>query len=40
VGAAQGNEVEILSGLSAGERVVVGDPGDLADGDEVREERS
>jgi RND family efflux transporter MFP subunit len=40
VGAAQGTEIEILSGLSAGERVVVGDPGDLSDGDEVREERS
>jgi RND family efflux transporter MFP subunit len=40
VGATQGSDVEILSGLSAGERVVVGDPGNLADGAEVREEPS
>jgi RND family efflux transporter MFP subunit len=39
VGAAQGSEIEILTGLSSGERVVVGDPGDLSDGDEIREER-
>jgi RND family efflux transporter MFP subunit len=29
------DQVEVLSGLTAGERVVVEGPGDLADGDEV-----
>lgn len=35
VGAVEGEEVEVLSGLSAGEQVVVEGPEDLADGDKV-----
>lgn len=35
VGAVQGEEVEVLSGLSAGEQVVVEGPEDLADGDKA-----
>ena len=35
VGAVQGEEVEVLSGLSAGEQVVVEGPEDLADGGKV-----
>ncbi len=35
VGAVQGEEVEVLSGLSADEQVVVEGPEDLADGDKV-----
>jgi multidrug efflux pump subunit AcrA (membrane-fusion protein) len=34
-GAVSGNEVEVVSGLSTGERVVVDGPEDLADGDNV-----
>jgi RND family efflux transporter MFP subunit len=37
VGAADGDEVEVLSGLSAGERVVVEGPDTLADGARVKE---
>jgi RND family efflux transporter MFP subunit len=36
VGAARGNEVEILGGLSAGDRVVVAGPEDLHDGQKVK----
>jgi RND family efflux transporter MFP subunit len=37
VGSAEGDEVEVLSGLSAGERVVVEGPDTLADGARVKE---
>ncbi|MGH9161466.1 MAG: efflux RND transporter periplasmic adaptor subunit [Vicinamibacteraceae bacterium] len=37
VGAAEGDHVEVLSGLSGGERVVVEGPADLADGTTVEE---
>jgi HlyD family secretion protein len=37
VGAASGGRVEVLSGLAAGERVVVRGPAELAAGDRVRE---
>jgi RND family efflux transporter MFP subunit len=36
VGAARGNELEILSGLTGGEKVVVGGPAELKDGQRVR----
>ncbi len=35
LGAAVGNQIEVVSGLTAGERVVVEGPEDLADGDRV-----
>jgi HlyD family secretion protein len=38
-GAERGDEVEVLSGLSAGERVVVDGPPDLEDGESVEEVR-
>jgi RND family efflux transporter MFP subunit len=38
LGGAQGDEVEVRSGLSGGERVVLDPPGDLEDGAEVRRE--
>jgi HlyD family secretion protein len=37
VGTAEGDHVEVLSGLSGGERVVVEGPADLADGTDVEE---
>lgn len=37
VGPTKGDETEVLSGLTAGERVIVGGPADLADGMKVRE---
>lgn len=40
VGATQGNDVEIVAGVSAGERVVVDPPAELADGDRIREKQS
>ena len=36
VGAVRGEEVEVLSGLTAGERVVIEGPGNLSDGDRVK----
>lgn len=36
-GAARGSDLEILAGLSAGERVVLDPPPTLADGDQIRE---
>jgi multidrug efflux pump subunit AcrA (membrane-fusion protein) len=36
VGAEQGERVEIVSGLAAGERIVVSPPTELADGDRVK----
>lgn len=36
LGAASGNEVEVVAGLSAGENVVVEGPDDLSEGDRVR----
>ncbi|HVS03702.1 MAG TPA: efflux RND transporter periplasmic adaptor subunit, partial [Thermoanaerobaculia bacterium] len=39
VGAALGERVEILSGLAAGERVIVEGPAGLADGDAIEEVR-
>jgi len=39
LGDRRGDEVEVLAGLSAGERVVVDGPADLAEGDRVKEER-
>jgi len=36
VGAAEGDEVEVLAGLRPGERIVVDGPGDLDDGARVR----
>ncbi len=35
LGAADGDQIEVLSGLTAGERIVVDGPPDLADGDRV-----
>jgi multidrug efflux pump subunit AcrA (membrane-fusion protein) len=35
LGAVSGNELEVVSGLSAGERVIVEGPEELADGDPV-----
>ena len=35
LGAADGDEIEVVSGLAAGERIVVDGPPDLADGDRV-----
>lgn len=37
VGAANGDQIEVLSGLAAGERVVVAGPADLAHGSKVQE---
>ena len=39
VGESRGNAILIVSGLSAGERVVVGGPPELTDGDAVREKK-
>jgi RND family efflux transporter MFP subunit len=39
VGESRGNAILIISGLSAGERVVVGGPPELIDGDAVREKK-
>jgi RND family efflux transporter MFP subunit len=36
VGAEQGERVEIVSGLAAGERIVISPPAELTDGDRVR----
>jgi multidrug efflux pump subunit AcrA (membrane-fusion protein) len=36
VGPAHGDEVEVVSGLTAGERVVIDGPADLSDGDRVK----
>jgi multidrug efflux pump subunit AcrA (membrane-fusion protein) len=35
LGAISGNEVEVVSGLAAGERVIIEGPDELADGDRV-----
>ena len=35
LGAAVGAQVDVVSGLTAGERIVVDGPADLADGDRV-----
>jgi multidrug efflux pump subunit AcrA (membrane-fusion protein) len=35
VGGRRGDELEVVAGLNAGERVVVDGPADLADGDRV-----
>lgn len=37
VGAADGDQVEVISGLATGERVVVDGPADLIDGARVEE---
>ncbi|MDP7692689.1 MAG: efflux RND transporter periplasmic adaptor subunit [Vicinamibacterales bacterium] len=39
LGSVVGDQVEVLAGLTAGERLVVDGPGDLADGDRVVERR-
>ena len=38
-GTAQGDQIEVLSGLSAGDRVVVEGPDTLADGTRVKEQQ-
>ena len=39
VGTAQGDQIEVLSGLSAGDRVVVAGPDTLVDGARVKEQQ-